>query len=204
VWTVRNYRVFNEFIPITVGSGQLVWLSVQDDVWDGDRFVIQSQFREHKDLEHLPRRVWEKELTGRIFRDAAEHPLAYSKKLGRNFVRLWTLPVGKVMLEEHSKKLALAYKAVHISLMLLALYGIIASVKNVPSIMPVLLFLIYLSLVHTALVAVPRYRLPFEPFVLIFLAKGIMEAARNIRSGIARAVARKHQFLPISRRNPVQ
>lgn len=182
VWTVRNYRVFDIFIPSTVGSGHLMWLSVQDDVWDGDRFVILSPSREYKDLENIPMRLWDKELSGRVLKGAAAHPLTYSKKLGKNFVRLWTLPVGKVMLEAYSKKLAEAYKAAHIAVMLLALYGIITSVKNIPPIMPVLLFLIYLSVMHTILVAVPRFRLPFEPFVLIFLAKGLIEAAKNIRS----------------------
>jgi 4-amino-4-deoxy-L-arabinose transferase-like glycosyltransferase len=182
VWTVRNYRVFDMFIPVNVGSGHLLWLTVQDDAWDGDRLVTMWPSREYKDLENVPRRVWEKEVTKRVFSQAAAHPLVYSKKFARNFVRLWTLPVGKVMLEKYSENLAEAYKAAHIALMLLALYGVLTSVRNVPSIMPLLLFLIYLAVMHTLFIAVPRYRLPFEPFILIFLAKGLTEAGKGVRS----------------------
>ncbi|MFA7009282.1 MAG: hypothetical protein WC204_10530, partial [Elusimicrobiales bacterium] len=159
----------------------------QDDKWDGDRFVIISPVREYKDLANIPMRDWDGEVSKRAIKSAAAHPLRYAKSLGKNFVTLWTLPVGKVMLEQYSKELAEAYKLVHIALMLLALYGILLSVKNTPSIMPVLLFLIYLSVMHTIYVAVPRYRLPFEPFVLIFLAKAVTETLKNIRARLAPA-----------------
>ncbi len=174
VWTVRNYRVFHEFLPVNTGGGWLLWDAVQDDVWDGDVMVELDPLREYPELKGLPRPEMENIVGRRVVARAIRHPLWYSGKMLRNFLHLWYLPVGKVMLAGVSRTAAAAYQAAHYLLLATALLGLFClSKRNVFAALPSLVNLLYVSVMHSMVLGIPRYRLPFDPFLLMFFACGL-------------------------------
>ena len=100
---------------------------------------------------------------------ALNNPLSYSKNILHNTYRMFKIPVGKVLLADKSEILAGAYQCFFTLLVLLFFAGIYFSIRQgFVNSLPALIFYIYYFLMHFLMVATPRYRLPFEPFLIIF------------------------------------
>jgi len=175
VWTVRNYYALNDFLAVNTGSGWLLWYAIQDDAWDGDKIVELSPLREYPELKDLPRSKMESIVGRKVIVYALTHPAAYSRKMVRNLWRLWTLPIGKVMLSKVSKTCAGLYQMAHYLLLATALCGLFyISRSNFISSLPSLLYLVYASLMHSVIIGTPRYRLPYDALLLMFVAGGLV------------------------------
>lgn len=175
VWTVRNYYAHGGFLAVNAGGGWLLWLAIQDDAWDGDRMVELSPLREYPELSGLPRHEMESIVGRKVVKYALTHPVDYSVKLARNFWRLWTLPVGKVKLSEISPFYGTLYQAGHYLLLATALCGLFMVTKaNFIPLLPSLLYLAYVSVMHSVILGVPRYRLPYDHFMLMFCSAGLV------------------------------
>ena len=182
VWTIRNYAVFGELLPVNTGGGYLLWFAIQEDAWQGDKLVELSPYREFEDIKGMSWVKWDKLLTKRVVKYALAHPLDYSRKTAVNFAKLWYLPVGKVILAGKFRLAADIYQAVFIIFLLTAAAGLYFALAHKKDVLIPLLYLIYLSVMHSVVVPVPRYRLPFEPLVLMFAAYGLLSFYRNFKN----------------------
>ncbi len=175
VWTVRNYYAHGGFLAVNTGSGWLMWYAIQDDAWDGDRIRELSPLREYPELAGLPRHEMESIVGRKVMKYALTHPVDYSLKLARNFRRLWTLPIGKVMISDISPLYGALYQAAHYLLLAAALCGsFMVTRSNIVPLLPALLYLAYVSLMHSVILGTPRYRLPYDHFLLMFCAAGLV------------------------------
>jgi len=175
VWTVRNYYAHNDFIAVSTGSGWLLWYAIQDDAWNGDEIVELSPLREYPELSSLPDSQMSTIVGRKVIKYALTHPGAYSRKMIKNLWRLWTLPIGKVMLSKVSKTCAGLYQIAHYLLLVTALCGLCyISKNNFISSVPSLVYLLYASLMHSVIIGTPRYRLPYDAFLLMFVAGGLV------------------------------
>jgi len=177
IWTVRNYSVFNSFIPVSTGGGGLIWLAMQENAWNGDVLVELHPLDVYKDLRGLPWYKWEKIVARRAILEGLKKPFRYAKILFKNFLRLWSLPVGKVLLGKRNRLLAIVYKFIFILVSIISFYGILSSIFDigVRKVGPILLMIIYVSIMHSILIPLPRYRLPFEQFMLIFFSYSLYQ-----------------------------
>lgn len=175
VWTVRNYYALNDFLAVNTGSGWLLWYAIQDDTWNGDEIAVLSPLREYPELKDLPRSKMESIVGRKVMKYALTHPGAYSRKMLGNFRRLWTLPIGKVMLSRVSRTYAELYHMAHYLLLATALCGLFyISRNNFVSSVPSFLYLSYVSLMHSVILGTPRYRLPYDHLLLMFCAGGLV------------------------------
>ncbi|OGS07968.1 MAG: hypothetical protein A2270_08800 [Elusimicrobia bacterium RIFOXYA12_FULL_51_18] len=175
VWTIRNYYALNDFLAVNTGSGWLLWYAIQDDAWNGDEIVQLSPLREYPELKDLPRSKMESIVGKKVVKYALTHPGSYSWKMAKNFVRLWRLPIGKVMLGRVSPALAGLYQAAHCLLLITAFFGLFyISKSNFICALPTFLYLSYVSLMHSVIIGTPRYRLPYDHFLLMFFAGGLV------------------------------
>ena len=174
-WSIRNYLALGDTLAVNTGSGTLLWYAVQDDAWNGDEIAVIYPTREYPELANLSRAKMESIVARRVVKRAITHPLWYSGKLARNFWRLWTLPIGKVMLARVSPRLAGLYQAAHYLLLAIALCGLLyISRNNFLAALPSLLYLFYVSLMHSVILGTPRYRLPYDYLMLMFAAGGLV------------------------------
>jgi hypothetical protein len=175
VWTIRNYCVLNDYLVVTGGSGELLWYAVQDDAWKGDVISVLDPLRDYPELRGLSRAKWESIVTKNVVKYALKHPVWYAGKLTKNFFRLWTLPIGKVMLARVSPALARLYQAAHYLLLIITFFGFLYITKdNFICALPSLLYLSYVSVMHSVLLGTPRYRLPYDQLLLMFTAGGLV------------------------------
>ena len=175
VWTVRNYYAVNDFLAVNTGGGWLLWYAIQDDAWNGDEIVELSPLREYPELKDLPRSKMESIVGRKVVKYALTHPVAYSRKMVKNCWRLWTLPIGKVMLSRVSRTYAELYQLAHYLLLVTGIFGLFyISKTNFIASIPSLLYLSYVSLMHSVILGTPRYRLPYDSLLLMFCAGGLV------------------------------
>jgi 4-amino-4-deoxy-L-arabinose transferase-like glycosyltransferase len=179
-WTVRNFIVFEEFIPVAIGGGGNLWIGSYIP-WDGD-FNYQDLSDKRKIEEgHSPleadKRLWEEGI-----KNIKSNPAGYLRLCAKKFGRFWFgIPGSKEVLKGKAVILKSLY-AIHFVLLVLFAAGMKKSFSELnPGITVLLLMIVYFTLTHVILFAIPRYRIPIMPLVIIFASRGILEFMRMHR-----------------------
>lgn len=157
-WTYRNYRVYGTFMPVSAGGPQMFWMGTLP--WNEQRLWGNSEaFKAH---------------TGSYIESAITNVrndiTGYIKLCGKKFIFFWFQPVGQELLERSRPLLGKLLYIPHALMILLAWFGIYRS-WNWKKYAPVYLLIFYFGLIHTILAPQPRYRLPIEPLLLMFVTK---------------------------------
>lgn len=166
-WTIRNYMVFHKFIPVNVAGGHLLWFAIQPDAYNGDTVVELSPIREFPELANMPRSQWDGLMTRRMMKYAISHPIAYISAIAPNAIRFWSLPVGKVLLAKRSRSLATALQAIHLLFVICSFWGLAILLRKSSDAVPIALLFVYATIMHSITLPAPRYRLPYEPLMLL-------------------------------------
>ena len=165
-WWLHNYKAYGSFVRLNLASGFLLYAGnnpmnhsgsgLRDIDWDSHRF---------DNIEDPVAR-------DRAFHDAAvaymrDQPLRAVELAWTKIVRFWRpWPYAP----EYSRPFYVVVSLLSVgpvfmlSLAYFALYGR----RDLRKILPILAFIAYLTAVHAVLVSSIRYRLPIEPFLVIF------------------------------------
>lgn len=171
-WTTRNYLTFHRFLPIGVGLGDNLWKGSYLP-WDGD-----YNYKDLSDMNVLIRGKDPFEAQDILLSDALKNirqqPMGYIHLCFKKIYRLWCwVPGNKRVLEEKPTLKFLLYM-IHLPLLFCFILGCVSSLKNLsPPMIIVLCPLVYFTLFHALLFAIPRYRIPIIPLFLIFAALGL-------------------------------
>ncbi len=187
-WSIRNYRIHHAFIPLTTSSGTSLWdannpkaleapevIGLQAD-WimvgnvfkeeggkkirlsevEGDRYLVKRAFAFQKSL-------------------LLDRPGTFLLRLFRKFLAAWSFHPG-----QHPVEYLLFFLAYT-----LALGGWILSLRQRPK--PLLHYFLILQYLLTALVYYGRakYRVPIEPYVMVFTALGCLVCLQFLRKAFS-------------------
>lgn len=175
-WVVRNYAVFHAFIPVRIGSGEVVW-SGNYLPWDGDwRGVLPPlttliQGLDPIEADHLL--LWE------TWKSIRSNPGAYPALYLRKIPKLWLGIPGTTRLLRDSPGLIRMLDVAWVFVIIAMLAGIVLSYGRYPQCRLLLGLLVYFTLVHMPLDAIPRYRLPLHPVVYLFAAVPLVAIAHR-------------------------
>jgi hypothetical protein len=119
----------------------------------------------------------------RAYRDAAiryitEDPVRFIKLAELKFLRFWRpWPFA----EDYRAPLYILGSVISFLpvLILAILYFVFFAHERITKIAPLVAFIGYLSLVHMVMVGSIRYRLPLEPFLIVFAAAGFVQMIRR-------------------------
>ena len=180
-WTIRNYSHFDAFVPLTTSGGQMLFccyvLPPQGFGYDagglaGEEYVqladevSRSRYLSRKTLEYIK-----------------QNPLAVAKLTVIKALFL-IYPFDGYW---HAVSLGSKYNVFWGILLAFSTLGVAVSYRGAGSGMQ-LVFLLVLSFIVAMLVfqAIPRYRLPMEPFLICFAAGGIRYAwqCKRLMAGI--------------------
>ena len=179
-WTIRNYKQFGKFIPVSSNFGESLWAGSMQN-WNGKYNPEIMQIRSNAGHKvnykgkgyYLVDNYLKKEAMQRITKDPAGYIILCLKKA----IYFWTGLPGAEEVLKRKPLLAILFRIFHYSLIVLAIVGLIQTTKNQirnPIYLP-LLCIIYYTLIHSALMALPRYRIPILPFVIFYAAHGITQ-----------------------------
>jgi hypothetical protein len=166
-WWLHNYQAYGTFVRLNLGGGQAVYSGnnprnqtggVSDVSLDMERF-----YRIQDPVER------DRAARDEALQYIADDPIRFIKLAGLKFLRFW-----------HLWPAAADYSApIYVILSLISFVPVLAlSTIYIVScgwtmfirMVPICLFIGYLTAVHMILVGSTRYRLPLEPFLIVFAA----------------------------------
>jgi len=184
-WTIRNYIVFEEFIPVSSNAGGNLFIASKK-AWNGtynnEILAIRTKIGSELPSDALGHYHVDNELKKRALATIKADVPAYFSLCFRRFFELWCgIPGGKEMLKGHYLITNFIY-LYHYVMVIFALYGCSHLVfkKSINELhIAAISFILYFTLIHCALVALPRYRIPIIPMFLLFSAYGMVSLFRR-------------------------
>jgi len=177
-WWVRNAALHGRFVPATTEGGLTFWVTNREGA-DGSGHVDYSSVRgKFEDLS-------EAEIDREFYRlgraQVRAHPGAFVRLAAGKFVRFWRLwPHAS----EPSVGLAAAIMAgvSFTPVLLLAAWGALLSVRQWRPLLLIYLLIAYYTLLHMVYMAITRYRLPLEPFLIVLASHALVAVVKRRRS----------------------
>lgn len=180
-WTIRNSLVFDRFLPVSIGLGGNLWIGSYLP-WNGD--YNYKDLSDKKEIEaELHLIDADQRLKEEAIRNIKGNPFGYLTLCVKKFGRFWLLvPGSKEVLKGKSLIKGLLY-TIHFLTLFLFMLGLIFLSRNwtVPALSP-LLMIFYFTFIHVILFAIPRYRIPITPFILVFAAAGLNYGINLLKS----------------------
>jgi 4-amino-4-deoxy-L-arabinose transferase-like glycosyltransferase len=183
-WTVRNFIVHNEFIPITTNGGEVFWQGNNPDATGGDISHL-PQFENHYIVKMDP--VESNKIGYKLgFEWIQSNPIDCIKLYMKKLALYWTYIRdyqyddiwGPYLGVQTSNIAPTAYNA---SIIILAFLGFAAAIRK-RNMHYLILIIAYFSLIHMVFLSGVRYRIAILPVLIIFAAGGVSFIQSIIRS----------------------
>lgn len=170
-WTYRNWKTFHEFIPLTVQSGEGLFLGLTIDPLTPDRYLREEE--QKMKLLGITRAIdHDRYLMRKSLEQIRAHPVYQAKISIRKFFQFWR----PWPYPPYSLKIRIGLGIYYSVVFLLALSGLWCSRKNWLDLLPIYAFFICTSLINAIFFSNLRYRIPLEPFLISFACAGLIKA----------------------------
>jgi len=176
-WTLRNYFTSGSFSPLAAGGGGLFWSGTQE-ISDG-KPVLEGAGYYYPELSKMPFHQQDIIQIKMGLKSIYNAPFVYFKITLKKFVRIVFQPVGQVLTEKKHPLLGKLLYLMHFILLIFTVIGVGMSKPLWQDLMPIISIIVYIILMHTLLSSIPRYRLPVEPYIVLFAVYGFLSVIRN-------------------------
>lgn len=174
-WTIRNYMRFHIILPVATGGGQALWTGNYIP-FDGEYRYEQTKGRIEELTKDRPWIQHDSILMAEAKKMILDNPFTCSKLFFKKIYRFWikvyeNIPRG--LQRNTNIFFHWGLTIIHLLLLFLAIIGIYKSKIEHTKIRILYYLLVYYTLIHAITFAVPRYRIPVMPFIVIFSSIGI-------------------------------
>ena len=200
-WSIRNYILTNQFIPIQYGVGyQFLRGNV---IVQTNSLIGENSFQRSLDYAYN----WEKTVlkqkekeNGLIFdeqqaiklfdnlalQNLKEYPIECVKKVVKNLFFFWYIA------ETPTKSKIIG--ALQLIVIVSALVGIYFSLRQGIEVNCILMIILYFLLIHAPLVAVGRYAVPIMPYMIIFASFGFVKMYAKLSQEVSSRILERKGF----------
>jgi 4-amino-4-deoxy-L-arabinose transferase-like glycosyltransferase len=172
-WTLRNYRVFHEFVPLTTMSGYTFYEG------NGPRNPTGGPVdpRTVPDTQGMSETEKDRFLKQEAMRAIRENPRRMTGLLWSKFKRLWNIRLNTNDPAYASRLTVLASMISFTPLLILFILGLVVSWKRRRELIYVYFLILHTTAINLAFVSSLRYRLPLEPFMIIVASYALVFVA---------------------------
>ena len=185
-WTVRNYRVFHQFVPLRSVLGLQLWLGNNDqtqDIFRGDLHPIYNTPEREKyiaqgEIAYMQQKKQE------AIEYMLSHPTREAHLILYRAISIWSGGTP-YPLEDFIGTPSLRFRTV-LAFNLVATLGTLCGIiilfrERSPFAVPLAAFPVIYPWAYYLTLALPRYRLPIDPIVMLLLALSMERVARKLR-----------------------
>jgi hypothetical protein len=183
-WTVRNYRVFHQFVPLRSVLGLQLWLGNNDetqDIFRGDLHPIynaseRDQYISLGEIAYMQKKKQE------AIAYVLSHPAREAHLITYRAISIWSGGTP-YPLEDFLGTPSLRFRTI-LAFNLVAALGTLCGIiilfrERSPFAVPVAIFPLIYPWAYYLTLALPRYRLPIDPIVILLLAISIQRVAQK-------------------------
>jgi hypothetical protein len=184
-WTLRNYYHFKTFIPVSANLGGNLFIA-SNHAWGGSYSDEILKIRRDIHAALPPTAIGhyhiDNVLKERAYAAIRSDVLAYARFSLLRVGQMWgSIPGGQEILQGRPLLYWATY-LYHMVILVFALFGLAIMIQKKEGTLLTYLpltFIVFFTLVHGALVGLPRYRIPIIPMLLIYSAYGIVFMIRG-------------------------
>lgn len=187
-WTLRNYHITHKFVPVQCGLGVHF---LRGNVSSKYNFGLKNNShaeamriafeKERNYIERYssktnrkPNEMEVNELFNKLSIESVKNePIEFIKKIFTGILAYWYLGGSQF------KSVLIAI--INLPMLLLACLGLFYSIKCKTNIIPLLLLILYFTLIHAVILAIARYSVPIMPYVIIFASFGIINLYEKLK-----------------------
>lgn len=171
-WIIRNYVVLKKFVPGTTMGGQVFW--------EGN-----NPYSSGGPCRYFPPGIWqvpEKDRDAAFYKETArvirKNPARFLWLLGNKFIRFWNIVPNAA---DFSSPLYRVVSVLSFGVLIpFFILGIFLNLENRKALFLVVL-IAFFTIFHMVFLASIRYRVPIEPYVILFAASGWFWILDNMR-----------------------
>jgi hypothetical protein len=176
-WTLRNYLVFHEFVPLTTMGGYTFYEGNSPYNRTGGPGGA-LPFPDTRGMGEVEK--------GRFLRQEAlrairEHPGRMPRLLWSKFRRLWNVRPNTDNAAYVSRPIVLASAASFTPVLVLFVVGLVLSWKRRRELIYLYLLVLHTMAINLVFVSSLRYRLPLEPFMIVVASYALAVIAARMR-----------------------
>jgi 4-amino-4-deoxy-L-arabinose transferase-like glycosyltransferase len=176
-WSLRNYRVYNEFLPLNSNAGYALFASNNPNLgtdWNNDRVVVPVP----QELKGKNEAQLDRALTRRGVGFILADPQRYLRlTLDKTLEFFWFWPSSDSSRISNLNRV-LSF-GLYLPFMLLGLYLSLSRWRNF---VVLYLFILIHTTIHLLSWPAPRYRLSVDAVAMVFAAMAVLELARQLKS----------------------
>ncbi len=184
-WTIRNYRVFHQFVPLRSVLGLQLWLGNNDqtqDIFRGDLHPIYNAAEREKYVS-LGEIAYMQQKKQEAIAYMLSHPAREAHLILYRAISIWSGGTP-YPLEDFLGTPSLRFRTIlafNIVATLGTIFGIIILFRErSPFVIPIAAFPLIYPWAYYLTLALPRYRLPIDPIVMLLLAISIQHVAQKL------------------------
>ena len=168
-WWLHNYRAYGAFVRLTPGAGTVLYAGNNPlNQSGGGNLGVDYDLSAFANITDPIER--DRALRSAAINYIVHNPQRFLELAVLKFVRVWRIsPVNEAY---RSTSITIISVASFVPLLLLASLGLLINRRYLRQLSPLLLFGFGYTAVHMILVGTIRYRLPLEPFLIIFAGAG--------------------------------
>jgi hypothetical protein len=191
-WTIRNYRVFHQFVPLRSVLGLQLWLGNNDqtqDIFRGDLHPIYNAAEREKYIA-LGEIAYMQQKKQEAIAYMLSHPGREAHLILYRAISIWSGGTPYPLVDFIGTP-SLRFRVV-LAFNIIATLGtvcgiIILSVERSPFAVPIAAFPLIYPWAYYLTLALPRYRLPIDPIVMLLLAISIQRVSQKLAPTKSRA-----------------
>jgi 4-amino-4-deoxy-L-arabinose transferase-like glycosyltransferase len=200
-WTLRNHSQYGRFLMVSTGGGLFLWKGNNElargdtadrylepgvgDVWmsrltqlePGRRSILIRKYDiVQRDVEGLDEIDRDRYLQTLALAFIAQHPAQF---LGLFVRKIWTLYTAFTEVRPENeelvnKKTRTVFSFIFYPLLLLGLFGTLATLNEWRKYLVLYVPIVSLTFAYALLAAASRFRIPLEPFIIVFASHGVL------------------------------
>jgi hypothetical protein len=182
-WTIRNFVVFHQFVPLRSNFGLELWLGNNPDVpdtWSGELHP-NDYAPEREKFQRLGEIAYMKQKQSEAIAFMKSHPEDTARFMWRRFVDTWTGnwdPIQDVWSNASWEERTLLLSNICMSLLGLTGLLLLSRMKN-PLALPLALFPLIFPIIYYVTHPSRRYRHPIDPIMITLTAFAVMYPYRR-------------------------
>ena len=180
-WWLHQYSKYDQFVRLNLGDG-IVWYSGNNPLNTSGGGVVGSDKGDDMDLSIFSHIVDPVEKNNAMkqaaFEYIKENPDRFIELAGKKFIRFWRLYPYAPQYEK-PLYIVMSLLSYGVILLLSIVYALKYLKNNFRTLSPILLLIAYFTVIHMILIGSIRYRLPLEPFLIIFASYTIVYILRK-------------------------
>jgi len=166
-WWLFNYSKYNKVVLTNIGTGEVLYLgNNKKNKTGGNNMGVDADFKKYNNGKFKDKLDRDKALLKNSIQFILDNPNQFLELSLKKFIRFWNIfPNNKKLNEKTLFKyiIFLSYTPI----LLMSVLWIFKNPNLIKKITPMLLFILYTTLIHVVSISSIRYRFPIEPILII-------------------------------------